>query len=364
VLRILSLLLASFAVPFGYLAARRALGDERLASFVPIALAALPGLMIDVCRVANDSLAIALTSALLAVMLGVLGPGMWILLGVILGALLLTKAFALVFLGLAPLVVIAQDRKNWKTASRRGVFSLAVALAMAGWWYWNAWLITGTISGEQIDAAASRFGFAEKVLAIARIDWWRILDAAAYTHIWIGGWSFLVLRSWMYRVFEAIAVCAGIGLVAGAWKGSMGKRILLVGSQFGFFCASVVYHVVVIYLAGRPPTALGWYFNIVIAAEVILILSGLLHLVGKRWIGGVIASVICVTLCLDLYAMNCILIPYHAGSFPGWLRFAGGGSHTLWILYLAASIGLAVLAVRQAQEIKRTSRAAQTYDSP
>lgn len=341
-LRVLSLLLASVTIPLGYRAAQLALEDDRLALFVPIALASLPGLLIDVCRVANDSLAIALSSALTAVMLSLTRPNRglrtWLAAGLILGALLLTKAFALVFLGLVPLVALFGIRRDRKTALTGSGLCVAVAVAVAGWWYRDAWLATGTISGEQLDAAASSFSLLQKVLAIPQIPWLKVLDAAAFTHIWIGGWSFLVLRSWMYRVFELVAMTAVIGLVVSLWRGCFSSRMTLAAAQFGAFCAAVGYHVVVIFLAGRPPTALGWYFNVVIVAELILLFFGLESLLGKAWVGTSVATVIFLTICMDTYGMSFVLMPYHSRSY----QFT-------WFLYVGANIGLSVLTARLAQ---------------
>ena len=53
---------------------------------------------------------------------------------------------------------------------------------------------------------ASHAGMAIEMAAIGQVQWLRVLDSAAMTHIWIGGWSFLLVRSWMYRVFELLAV--------------------------------------------------------------------------------------------------------------------------------------------------------------
>ena len=68
-------------------------------------------------------------------------------------------------------------------------------------------------------------------------------------------------------------VAALIGLVVAAWRRSFNNQTILVAAQFAFFSAAVGYHVVVIFLAGRPPTALGWYFNVVIVAELILMVD-------------------------------------------------------------------------------------------
>src|SRR5215510_4735909 len=58
-LRLISLLAASIVIPMGFLAARRIFGEDRRALGVSALIAALPELMMTVCHVGNDSLAVA-----------------------------------------------------------------------------------------------------------------------------------------------------------------------------------------------------------------------------------------------------------------------------------------------------------------
>jgi hypothetical protein len=58
----------------------------------------------------------------------------------------------------------------------------------------------------------------------------------------------------------------------------------------------------VIALTGRPPTAIGWYLNAVIVAELVLMTFGIRYL-----------AVICLTICLDLYTVHFVLVPYYTG---------------------------------------------------
>ncbi|MDQ6679256.1 MAG: hypothetical protein M3Z09_18390 [Acidobacteriota bacterium] len=73
---------------------------------------------------------------------------------------------------------------------------------------------TGTLSGEQLDIAAKSFKLPAKLSAVSRMRWGAIADNGAFSFIWMGGLSFLVVRSWMYRVFEFAAALAVAGLVA------------------------------------------------------------------------------------------------------------------------------------------------------
>src|SRR5205807_8491451 len=102
-LRLLSLLAASVLVPTSFLVARAVFGDDFGALGVTAVIAAMPGLMMTVCHVGNDSLAVALGGLfLLSLFRWKQEPGSMrraIVLGVVFGLALLTKAY---FLALVP----------------------------------------------------------------------------------------------------------------------------------------------------------------------------------------------------------------------------------------------------------------------
>lgn len=235
VVRLFSVALASLVIPLGYLIAVHVL-PRRLALLLALLLAALPGLFINVCRVGNESLSIILSAAVLFILLRSTARRSslfhWAAIGSVLGAALLTKAYALAFIPLLPLLAIIQSgrcRSAWRRAILGCTLAISVALVIAGWWYWRSWTTTATLSGEQLDAAASGFTISEKIAALRMINWVTVLDAAAFSHIWVGGWSFIVVRSWMYRVFEVLALVAAMGVVLLGWRISVRiwkKRVL------------------------------------------------------------------------------------------------------------------------------------------
>ena len=110
-LRYLSLLTASVVIPIGYFVARRALGCRGLAIGVIAVVALMPGFILELSRVANDSLATALYSALLWLALKVMDePGRtgWALAYAVTLALgLLTKAYFLTAVPATALLFVA-----------------------------------------------------------------------------------------------------------------------------------------------------------------------------------------------------------------------------------------------------------------
>lgn len=322
VLRLLSMAIASGIVLLAYRTALYVLRRRTLAILVAVLVACFPGLFIDVCRIGNDSLAIVLVSAVVLMSLHMrrrpFRVSGWLILGVLVGAAALTKAYALALLPLLPLLAgfeIANTPARWKRTLAGFGLACILVLAIAGWWYWRTWAITGTLSGEQLGAAASRITVAEKFSAASGMNWLRVADAAAFTHIWIGGWSFLVVRSWMYRVFELIAAAGAIGLGVhmlrtirhSRWSASQDLLILLLA--FATMCSALAYHSLVIFMMKGISTGIGWYLYAVIVPEAVLLAVGL----RNQW---ALASTCLLAGALDLYTMNLKLMPHHTGMAP------------------------------------------------
>jgi hypothetical protein len=203
------------------------------------------------------------------------------------------------------------------------MLALMLVSLMAGWWYVRTWLATRTLSGEQIDAAATQFGLAGRLGAIRSINWLRVFDSAAATHIWTGGWSFLGVRSWMYRVFELLALVSGAGLAALAGRlahhgyhrrfGNGDARFSLAACAYVLFCSGLGYFAVVVYLTRGISTALGWYLYGTAGAEAALLGCGFAGLFGARRAVGCVATMAVLASALDLYTVHFVSMPYYSG---------------------------------------------------
>jgi hypothetical protein len=199
-LRIVSLFIAAAGLVLCYRIAAEMPACRRAAPPILLLLASWPGLVVSVSRIGNDGLALALGSVVILRLFRIVrrGSGMrdWALVGAALAAALLTKSYLLTLVPLLPLMALIQALR--RKSSWQAVYGCLLALALtglaAGWWYIGAWQTTGTLSGEQVDAAA-RFDLAGKFAAIWNVRWLRVLDSVATTHVWTGGWSFLGVRS-------------------------------------------------------------------------------------------------------------------------------------------------------------------------
>ena len=118
---------------------------------------------------------------------------------------------------------------------------------------------------------ASHARLTDKLAAISRVDWLRVVDSAAMTHIWIGGWSFLQLRSWMYRVFELLALAGLVGLAVIARRiATNAKTASLIAAQTMFVLATA-YFSLNAFLAMHISAGVGWYLIAMSAVEATLL---------------------------------------------------------------------------------------------
>jgi Dolichyl-phosphate-mannose-protein mannosyltransferase len=299
-LRIFSVFLASLSIPFAYLAALELFHSRRMALSVCILITVMPALMIDIARVGNESLAIALASWLILLLLRRDKGGTDFSLCFALGLGLLTKAYFLAFI---PILIL-----------RRRIYSLLAALAIGGWWYGRNFRLTGTWTGEIMDVAATKLGWQAKLVAVAKVHWLAVLDSAVWTHIWTGAWSFFTLRSWMYRVFELVFAVAAIMVVYGLAKRPIGRfkvKLGLLCLLEALFAAGIGYQSLSIYLNKNIYFAPGWYFYALVVAEALLLATGLLILVGRRRVFWAMSFLVVLFAALDIYSAIFILAPHY-----------------------------------------------------
>src|SRR5579863_1447931 len=186
-MRLLSMGLASLAIPLTFLAARIAMKDSRALLCAGL-MAAAPGFAIDASRVANDSLAIALAALLCWLAMRRSG---WVVIGLTLGAGLLTKGYFLgLLLGAALLAM-----------GRGAVLSLAIA----GWWY-----LRNVLDGYSVAGWQDQTSLTQMAQAVFTVNWLNAARVTAKSFFWFGGWSFLTLKSWMYAVVNVVGLAGAV----------------------------------------------------------------------------------------------------------------------------------------------------------
>jgi 4-amino-4-deoxy-L-arabinose transferase-like glycosyltransferase len=320
-IRLLSMGIASVAVPLVFLAARSILGD-RLAVLCAALLAIAPGFAIDVSRVANDCLAIALV----AVLFWLLPRRGWWWVGVTLGAALLSKAY---MLGLVPGLVIV-----WWKRKRDLVFALAIAFALAGWWYARNVMLGRSLSGWLLHPNTGQV-----LRAVFQINWIGAAHVIAKSFIWFGGWSFLVMKSWIYAVVELTGVFALI-LALRSRRSGLGAPLVITG----VYLAAMGWGVAVYFVAQNVPNLPGWYLWPMGSMIAVILVAGL----------GRYSMVLIAALgALDLYGVAALQVPYYAGLVErshaaGGQFFAGlarRGVPVWWaVLWCLATFAIVVVA--------------------
>jgi hypothetical protein len=359
----------------------------------------MPELMVDVCRVGNESLAVLVYSVLIYAAFKFLdNPGRLrsaALLGVTMGLGLLTKAYFLT--ALPALVAILACCFCFEPRLRRwilyrGLPAVAVALFLSGWWYWRNRALTGSWSGVMPDVALGNMPLWELLRRIPRVEWKRALDALLFSHIWFGNWSFLQVRSWIYRAFEYALLLSLIGLflVSVSWLKRSARFLFLSSPRYMlvlltfylFFWLGLLYHILITFVAQGISASQGWYLYCLVVAEVTVIVAGLLAVSPARLRPWVLPASSIGFVLLDLYTVHFLFIPYYIGlithkaggalaafrvaQIPGldlW-EYVGrlavhmpllnpAGFLVIWACYLIATLGLAAISLRLGRQLAR-----------
>lgn len=291
IVRIAGSLLASFVIPLGFVFARRVFGNTGQALGAIAIVAAMPELMMTADHGGNEPLAILLGTACVFALVS-RRP---LATGCLLGLGLLTKAY---FLTLIPVVAIVFFRQK-----RRMLIALATAIAIAGWWYVRAFYITGSLTGTQFSAAAAPVSLAG---AVRGINWLRVADFALISHIWIGGWSFLVVRTWMYRAVELIMPSAAIGIGLRLARKRLTEPVAICAGTLLSFSAGMAYFAYATWRATGEAAVFGYYAYALVAPEAICIVAGL----SAQFVVPVLTGLFAV---IEIYGTAFLLMPYYAG---------------------------------------------------
>ena len=346
VLRLFCVLLASCSLPFGFLIAVRVLGAPTLALGATALIAAMPVLTFTATHVANEGLAIGLGAMLVWAAL----ERKTAVLLFSLGAALLTKAYFLAFLPPVALLLFRRD------ARRSAAIALSGAAGISGWWYWQTWRATGSLTGNVI---LVRPGLAATAGAILRFPALKAADFTWTTFLWTGNWSFLVVRRWMYWAIAALFLVAAAGVVSLVRKRDAGVALL---SGFVFsFALALAYFAVGSLAASSYPGAPGWYACCLVAPIAILLVAGV------RAAGPILVIALSS---LELFGAHIYMWPYYTGLIShlpsgGLPAFRLAGLYTMfqrltlskpawispqvlisaWAMFLIATVALAGLSI-------------------
>ena len=326
-LRILTMLLASLAIPVGYGIARRVLRTEPQALGVTAIIVLLPELMISVTRVSNESPALVCFTVMLAAAVAAvhkpLSWSAWLLLGAALGCGLLSKAYVMSAL---PAVVVVGVLAVWRpsdTGQQRAspvsiILRLAAAFAataiVAGKWYAGVHRTTGSWTGVIDDVAISHLSVVQKLGQVPHVNWKSGVLSILISHVWFGAWSFLRVPNEIYVLGFGVIGMAIVGVVVRLRRGrgtsAQMDGILVLSAFYIFFWAGLAYSVLVTFMNQGVSSSTGWYLYTAVAAEVILLVWGLQAFASARLV--FLGLAVCAAT-LDLYGTHALLMPYYTG---------------------------------------------------
>lgn len=332
VLRIACVVLTSVCVPLAFLIARRAGFSVEFALSASAVTASMPILTYNGTHVSNEALGIAL---LPVVVLLALGGRHAVTLGIAVGAALLTKGHALALLPPIAALLFLKERRKFAAVA------LACAAILGGWWYVRN-LVTGAgLSGEQV------LGHLDAVSILSHTvhtNWLRAADFGWTTFVWLGNWSFLVARSWMYHVLGLLAAVSVAGVIRLLWRGNAAFSLLC--GFLASFVLALAYFGAANSLASRTSVILGWYIVALSPVIAILFAAGLRAALPKRFQPYAAAIWITAFALVEMFAAHVYMLPYYAGlishapdgSLPAFrLTRLTGGEFSLFFQHLAVN---------------------------
>jgi hypothetical protein len=307
VVRLWSVLIASLVVPGAYLLARGVFADFPWTKSILLLTVLFPGLYSGVVRVSNDALAVPVACWLLACLIGFLQTQRRaFLLGVciLLAVGLWTKAFFIpLFVGtLAVLIIYRYFRE---------ALNVVLGASIGIVWYLHNFLWTGSMTGLP-ETVLSGSSVSTSVAALGRLDWLNVANVVRFSHIWIGNWSFLNVRGWMYQIISWMFLLAIAGCIGGWRLGSQRRALLALSVNYTLFLAALVYYATQVFQHTGTSVAEGWYLTSMIPTEAVLFAAGVRSLFPRRWPAcvGVFGLFLLV---LNIYGDFFVMFPYYAG---------------------------------------------------
>lgn len=323
---------------------------SRLGVAIAAAVVLNPLFLVDVCRVANDALAIALVTVGICITLAATERGGWwriALAGSFLGGATFAKTlaapaipWAVVALALAP-----GRSRAWRT----GAASLValVAAAVVAPYVFDSLARYGTFTPMQEAVANERAGagFGAWWGAVRSIDWWDHLrtvwtDGA----LWASGWSGLLPRE-RFRLLIGIAVALGlVGLIVDAVRRRRLDAAATVGLGLAAWTsAAMAYHMIQTRLAWGVVATGAHYAAFALPWWQVSWLGGARAL-AARWQALAVAAVAVIFTVVEVRGLARSAVEYAATERLGVAFERLERLHPAWLGTEAVAIGVAIWA--------------------
>ena len=324
ILRSLTVLIASTAVPLAFLAGRRVLRNDAMALGVALVVASFPEIFVVISHVSNEGLSVAVGALFVLLVLrmveGTPSPGSGVRLGIALGAALLTKAYFLALIPLAGVILYYAWLRNKASpyqAAWQAVTAVGSCMAISGWWYVHNLVVTGTLTGQFEDAQGMVNSKVSLLGALSQVHWVRVFDLVILSHIWLGGWSFLVVRAWMYRVVELMILVAIVGICIQALRERPGlprlQELILLALPYLVMIAGLCFHAAQVFRARGSAATAGYYLYALVVPEAILLIAGIARLMPAKMHLAPVPIAAFVLIGVEQFGAWFILFPYYGG---------------------------------------------------
>src|SRR6185295_19126431 len=300
------MLIASLMVPAMWMLTRLVFVEKGPGFAALLAVAVFPGLYPGVVRVSNDALAAALACWLFFALVAYLKTErpkyLYAILALIVAGLW-TKAFFIPILAGVILALLSFGKVR---------AALTVLIASIGGipWYVSNYLFFGTITGLP-ETVISHITIATSLQALSSLDWQNFVRVLRSSHVWIGNWSLLGVRSWMYQVISWMFMLGLLGFLRRPGR-FLDRTIRPLAILYVAFIAGLVYIATQVFLHTSVSVAEGWYLTSFIPIESILLVAGAYALLGGcgRWLVALL-SMCCLG--LVVYSALFVALPYYAG---------------------------------------------------
>lgn len=301
-LRLVTLLLASALIPLAW-----CIAGPRHGIWTAAFIVFLPQYVMTSARIANDSFA-AVCFALVAYTITRLPnwAGHWLaalVVGAVTGLALLAKSYLLILL---PALWFSAGLAGLRGA----IIATTAATAIAGPLYISTWFATGSLTGEQIEAGV-HLSPSELFHLTTHVDWLGALSFGFNSHIWLGNWSFIGLRSWMYQLLALLFVIVATSAAFQLPRGPL-VRFLLAAQLM--LPVGLAWHVILNFAASGRSSTFGHYLDGCLLAESVILAPALTSISGRLMLAGFIV--------FNAFGRWIYLLPFYAG----WIRKTPSGS--------------------------------------
>jgi hypothetical protein len=288
-LRLLSVILSSLTIPFGYLAIRKWFhSDQVIQVIVTGIIISMPLFYFDTSRIGNDSLGVPLFTVML-LLCGVIWNGNWSYLltaglAIILGLGLLTKAYFTA--AIPPIIALfllknLYDHTSLKIFLNHLVILFIGSLMISSWWYIRNYMNYGTFTGLYESIINHSDNSQSWYLAIFDINPGRFFRRVIDSHLWPGHWSFVKIPKYFSRTYRLIFFLGIFLYTIKILHAIVKKRVnkenftnILIWLFYTIFWIAMYYHTLQAWnLMGHIMTG-GWYLCAVIVFEVVILVKG------------------------------------------------------------------------------------------